>query len=338
MNQQTLINHSAQATPAVGAAGAVIARKGVLAWEPIAAGAPGPGQILVRTIRSLVSPGTELSFWCGTHAQLDDPTNRWAKYPFHPGYCAVGTVEAVGADITGFIPGDIVACDGRHAPLLLLDAAQNLIAKVPAGIDTACAPFAKFHSIVGGIRSTLPPLIDGPVVVVGSGIIGILAAQWLRAAGIDVSVEDVSTERLSQAAACGLAVRSPTDPEQAPAAIIDATGVASLVPQLLARVARNGTVVLLGSPRTPVEIDIYRHIHAKSVSLIGAHGGRFPHKGKVSQQSFFEEGLAMMADGRSDVRPLITQVIRPQILAEAYAALAGRTPGWLGVELEWSHA
>lgn len=317
--------------------GAVITATGVLGWEPVVAATPGANEVLVRATRTLVSPGTEMSLWCGTHAQLTDPANRWAKYPFRSGYCAVGIVEAVGDNITEFSPGDRVAYNGRHAALMMVDVPNALIAKIPEGLDDASAPFAMFHSIVGGTRLTMPMHVEGTVIMVGAGIIGILAAQWLKCQGLNVLVEDVARDRLEIAAACGLSVRLPTVPGEAPIAIIDATGVSSLIPKQLERVRKNGTVVLLGSPRTPVEIDVYRLIHSKSVSLVGAHGCRFPMKGEVSQQSFFNQGLAMMADGRSRVTPLISHVIAPQRLEEAYTAIAAKTPGWLGVELEWNN-
>lgn len=337
MNTQYARANSSSTSQSVQALGAVITATGVLDWEPVAITTPGANEVLIRATRTLISPGTEMALWCGTHAQLNDPANRWAKYPFRSGYCAVGVIEAVGSNITEFCVGDRVAYNGRHASLMMVDVPNALIAKVPVGLDDASAVFAMFHSIVGGTRLTMPMQVDGTVIMVGAGIIGILAAQWLKSQGLTVLVEDVAPDRLEIAAACGLAVRLPTDPGEAPSAIIDATGVSSLIPKQLERVRKNGTVVLLGSPRTPVEIDVYRLIHSKSVSLVGAHGCRYPVKGEISQQTFFNQGLTMMADGRSRVAPLISHVIAPQRLGEAYAAIAARTPGWLGVELEWTN-
>jgi NADPH:quinone reductase-like Zn-dependent oxidoreductase len=59
-------------------------------------------QVLVATDYSLISPGTELALYTGTHTGLSNPNNSWAKYPFSPGYAIVGRVIAVGSEITEF--------------------------------------------------------------------------------------------------------------------------------------------------------------------------------------------------------------------------------------------
>jgi hypothetical protein len=58
---------------------------------------PGPGEVLIRAKKTLISTGTEgicLSrlFEAGSH------WDRWVKYPFYPGYSMVGQVAAVGSN------------------------------------------------------------------------------------------------------------------------------------------------------------------------------------------------------------------------------------------------
>ncbi len=38
-------------------------------------------QVLVKNEFSLISSGTELALYTGTHSELSDPKNMWAKYP-----------------------------------------------------------------------------------------------------------------------------------------------------------------------------------------------------------------------------------------------------------------
>ena len=49
---------------------------------------PRPGQVLVRTEASFVSPGTELAVYTGTHQWLKDPNLPDWKFPFRSGYSA----------------------------------------------------------------------------------------------------------------------------------------------------------------------------------------------------------------------------------------------------------
>src|SRR5437868_14820308 len=82
--------------------------------------APGPGQVLVRTAASFVSPGTELAVYTGTHQWLKDPNLPDWKFHFRPGYSADGRIVAVGSAIQGWQPGDRVSYPGNHASAELL--------------------------------------------------------------------------------------------------------------------------------------------------------------------------------------------------------------------------
>src|SRR5437868_12132821 len=96
--------------------------------------APGPGQVLVRTAASFVSPGTELAVYTGTHQWLRDPNLPDWKFPFRPGYSAAGTVIAVGAQVTICKPGDRASYPGNHASheLLTLGHERGRIWQLPS--------------------------------------------------------------------------------------------------------------------------------------------------------------------------------------------------------------
>src|SRR5262249_23128568 len=81
---------------------------------------PAANQVLVRTEASVLSAGTELAVWTGTHQWLQDPNLPDWKFPFRPGSSAAGTVVAVGADIRDLQPGDRVSYPGNHASAELL--------------------------------------------------------------------------------------------------------------------------------------------------------------------------------------------------------------------------
>src|SRR4249920_3561805 len=102
-----------------------------------------PGQLLIRTTRTLVSAGTErmlvdfgkAGFIEKARQQPDKvrmaldkvrtdglmPTVEAVRnkldQPLAMGYCNVGEVIEVGAGVTGFSPGDRVASNGRHAEI-----------------------------------------------------------------------------------------------------------------------------------------------------------------------------------------------------------------------------
>ena len=74
---------------------------------------PGPHQVLIKTQLTMVSQGTELAGLRGTHTRSNIPNPpAWLCYPSVPGYLQVGTVEAVGKDVTGYAVGDRVIGEG----------------------------------------------------------------------------------------------------------------------------------------------------------------------------------------------------------------------------------
>ncbi len=92
--------------------------------------------MLVRTHRSLVSPGTELSFFEGTHISLPDPGNLWAKYPFRSGYATIGEVVEIGADAPANSPrvGARIFFFGYHATWNLLSP-EKVWLETPAALS-----------------------------------------------------------------------------------------------------------------------------------------------------------------------------------------------------------
>src|SRR5215831_2239177 len=78
---------------------------------------PGPRQLPVRTERTAVSAGTELTGLLGANAR--------SRFPAYPGYSNVGVVERAGDGVDGLRAGDRVLSMGRHQTHLLLDLAPD---------------------------------------------------------------------------------------------------------------------------------------------------------------------------------------------------------------------
>lgn len=94
--------------------------------------------------------------------------------PLPLGYCNVGRVVAVGKGVAEFKVGDRVASNGNHAEFVCVP--KNLVAKVPDDITDEEAAFTVIGSIgLQGIR-LLNPQLGETVVVVGLGLIGLVAA------------------------------------------------------------------------------------------------------------------------------------------------------------------
>ena len=197
------------------------------------------GHVLIQTTRTLVSLGTERMLVEFGKANLIDkarqqpdkvkqvldkiktdglqPTleavfNKLGQ-PLPLGYCNVGRVVAVGKGVAEFNVGDRVASNGNHAEFVCVP--KNLVAKVPDDITDEEAAFTVIGSIgLQGIR-LLNPQLGETVVVVGLGLIGLVAAQLLRANGCKVIGVDFDQQKVDMAASKGIVVVNPgrgTDP------------------------------------------------------------------------------------------------------------------------------
>ena len=254
--------------------------------EPQQRPAPAARQVLVLTEHTLVSPGTELAMYEGTHSALNDPENLFAKYPHRPGHTAIGRVEAKGESVTELQLGERIFFFGTHSTWTLMNPEEAVWLPVPDGAPIQKVLLARLVQIAATAYYCLRRH-PGSAIVLGAGLIGIFSAQVLQIQGVrKVVVQDVNAKRLELArrlgiSSCVLATGLDLRPSlvelgSEPDAIVEATGVQDLIPHALGAVRRLGDVILLGSPRGRVDLDPYKLVHRKGVALIGAHEGIYP--------------------------------------------------------------
>lgn len=309
-----------------------------------------PAELRIRTHYSLISPGTELAIFCGEHVGLADPQNLFAKYPFTPGYAAVGEVLEVGPLVEGFVRGQFVYFEGAHESVAIVDAVRKNVRPLPEGIDLRLAPFARLAQISStALLVCQLPESPATIAIVGLGLIGILAAQLLQAAGHRIIGADTIDARREWARSVGIERVVETDGRdlaqrlRAAAAgaeidiCIEATGSAPVVQTALELVRSRGQVVLLGSPRGKAEIDLYNHIHLRGVALTGAHE-RLLRADPARLRATVDGMLQCIANGKLVIAPLVSKVVQPTDLAEAYRLLHTDRQNTLGVLLDWQSA
>jgi len=202
-------------------------RSGKLELLEVPAPSPGPGQVLVRSVYSVVSPGTEkmaMDFartsLLGKARQRPDLVKQVTRKllqegpvqtyravssrldaPQPLGYSLAGIVESAGEGVVGLVPGDRVACAGagyaNHAEWNVVP--ENLVARVPDGVALDQAAYATVGAIaLQGVRLAQPTLGE-IAAVIGLGLIGQLAVQLLRANGCRVLGLDTDPARVKQA-------------------------------------------------------------------------------------------------------------------------------------------
>jgi threonine dehydrogenase-like Zn-dependent dehydrogenase len=108
--------------------------------------------------------------------------------------------------------------------------------------------------------------------------------------------------------------------------------------------ARNGELILLGTPRGSHEADVaplLRAVHRASPNLTikGAHGGSLPSVPTPFVKHSTQRNVAILLDmierGDLHLEPLITRMARPDEAAEVYAELRDHPERALGVMFDW---
>jgi predicted dehydrogenase/threonine dehydrogenase-like Zn-dependent dehydrogenase len=206
-------------------------RSGELVVLDVPAPACKPGGVLVRTLYSLISTGTEmmkvtearLSLLGKARARPDQvrkvldsmaqqgPVATYKKAintldSYTPlGYSLCGVVVEVGAGAEEFAVGDVVAAAGNefalHAEVNWVP--TNLCVRVPAEVEPQQAAFATVGAIaMQGVRRGEAQLGE-LACVIGLGLIGQLVVRLLTAAGVRVVGIDTVAERCRMAEAAG---------------------------------------------------------------------------------------------------------------------------------------
>lgn len=221
---------------------AVLTRPGYFEIEDRPIPKPGRGEVLIRIARVGIC-GTDMHIFHGNYAA--------DSLPMVPGHEFTGTIQALGADVTGLTLGskavvdmnigcgacywcrrnEILNCpemqqmgitmDGAFAEYMVVPA--RLVIPAPAHVaDEVLALTEPLSCVVRAARKA-QITFGQSVLVMGAGPIGNLHVQLLRTIGAaPIIVTDLSAERVQMALDCGADI-GVSDPARLKQAVMDAT-------------------------------------------------------------------------------------------------------------------
>jgi len=307
---------------------------GELREEPLTA--PGEGEVHVRALYSAVSRGTEALVFRGAvpeamHAEMRGPFQGGDfPAPVKYGYMSVGVVEE--APGTEELVGRTVFCLHPHQDAYVVPV--EAVVPVPDHVPPARAVLA------ANVETALNGVWDakvGPgdrVVVIGAGVVGLLAAWIARAIpATEVTVVDPAESRGPIAAALGLGWQ-PSPPTSADAdVVIHASGTAAGAADALACAGVEGTVVELswfGTAEVPLPLG--EAFHPRRITLRSSQVGRIPpqraprwtHRRRMDavMRLLEDPGLDALISGESDFEQL--PEVMPALVAGAGETLCHR--------------
>ncbi len=297
----------------------------------------GPDQVLLRTLVSGVSTGTETRVFSGTQVG--------SQYPLIPGYENIGVVAATAPDVTEFHLGDLAyvgkslwvgpyhSCWGAHVQYAiqyshdLIPLGTDLEPLEGVGIKTSSIAFR------GVNRAKVK---QGEIVaVVGLGLIGHMAAQIAVHFGGRVVGFEPDPERRKAATNAGIQhVFDPTGISgyqkivelfgRGADVVIDATGASALLESSIGLLEpkgwqspwpESGRVVMLGSYTNSVSIHYSPWLFDYEPILLPS---------RDSDRSDMENTAQLINDGFINPTKIPYKVFKPEQAQQAYEGIVNK--------------
>ena len=312
---------------------------------------PAEGEVLVRSVASGISTGTELLAYRGeldpslaTDEHLSGLEGTFS-YPFRYGYSIVGVVEETDSEVP---VGTLVFAFHPHQDRFVVPARDLIL--LEAGTDPRLAVLLPLLETALQISLDAGEVRHEPVVVLGLGPVGLLSALLLQRAGADVLAVEPVAWRREIATGLGLAVAPSTVGAECATWIADRTEGAGV--PLVVEVSGNpaalaGALDVLAHEGTALVASWYG---TKPVSL--PLGGAF-HRRRLAVRSTQVSTIPASASGRWTVSrrrrvaaELLTELQEKLHIvathefaftdaAAAYAALDARQPDLLHAGLRY---
>ena len=313
-------------------------------WTDLTLPEPGPGDVLVKTLVTAISPGTERWTLRGFHLGT--------KFPCVPGYHRIGIVEQCGSDVTNLKVGDVVyGSSGRWeeeniscifgAHVSHSVAAAGAYRLVDSTIpDPATLENMAFTILAGvgnrGIRFC-EVQADEKVLIIGAGFVGICAAQLAALRGAHPVLLEKNPERAEFVRGIVPDVVECDDPELdakltalAPGGfdlLYDTVGHAATTDAMVQKTRRQGKLLLqaqyFDKEKCAIDLD---QIKVKELTMKTTCG---------TDQKDFEDTLDNIREGRLKVAPTITHRFDAADALKGYELLHTGKPFNLGIVFHW---
>ncbi|RZL04378.1 MAG: zinc-binding alcohol dehydrogenase [Rubrivivax sp.] len=322
---------SAPATQPLAAQACWLVEPGRAQWRDEDLRPPGPDEVLVRTLHSGISRGTEALVFRGEvpvseHQRMRAPFQAGDfPAPVKYGYNNVGIVEQGPADLLD----QAVFCLYPHQTRYVVPA--EAVHCLPPDVPPARAVLAaNVETAVNALWDAAPRLGDR-IAVVGGGTVGLLVA-WLagRLPGCAVEVVDNNPARRGLAEHLGLSFASPDTARPGADLVVHASGRPEGLTTALGLAAFESTVLEMSwFGEQAVSVPLGGAFHARRLTLKSSQVGHVAteQRGRWSYRRRMALALSLLNDPRLDA--LITDTSPftelPSVLAKLAQGLNSHT-------------
>lgn len=241
---------------------------------------PSDGDVLVRTLHSAVSRGTETSVFRGLvptseYERMRAPSQEGDfPWPVKYGYLNVGVVEQGPPALRGRTVFTLFP----HQSAFVVPA--DAVVPVPEGVPARRAVLAGAVETAVNVLWDAAPLVGDRITVVGAGMIGCCIARLAHGIlGVDVTLVDVDPARLAIADRLGVAFAQPEDAPRHRDVVINASGAAEGLELALETVVTEGEVIEASwYADRPVTLKLGADFHSRRLTIrssqVGVVSGR----------------------------------------------------------------
>jgi threonine dehydrogenase-like Zn-dependent dehydrogenase len=293
---------------------------------------PGPGEVVVRTLFSGISSGTERLVYRGqvpADLALDDTIDVLGgafRYPFAYGYACVGEVEDTGRPVFAFQPHqDVFAA--RPGDLIPLPAVDPASATLFPLVETALQVTLDAGT---GYRDR--------VVVLGAGVLGLLTALLLQRSGQRPLCAEPQAGRRALAASLGVTAAAPGEltNEDVPL-VIDASGNPEAPGMALNMLAHEGTLLVASwFGTTPVVLPLGGAFHRRRLTIRSTQVSTIPARLSATWTRSRRRMEAAELLPELPLKELCTHVFPFSQAAEAFRAVDESAPGLMHAVLDYN--
>jgi threonine dehydrogenase-like Zn-dependent dehydrogenase len=292
--------------------------------RPVGLPEPGPDDVVVRTVRSGISRGTETLVFRGA-VPRDQRARMRAPFqegdfpgPVKYGYLNVGAVEEGPAELRG----RTVFCLYPHQTAYVVPA--GAVCVVPDDVPPARAVLAGTVETAVNALWDAAPAVGDRVAVVGGGMVGCCVARLLqRYPAVQVTLVDVDPGRAEVASALGVGFALPDDAPDGLDLVVHTSATSAGLQCSLDLLAAEGSVIDLSwYGDTEVRLSLGGAFHARRLSIRSSQVGalspaRAPRRTAADRLTL---GLELLRDPAFDA--LLTGESRFDELPDVMARLA----------------
>jgi threonine dehydrogenase-like Zn-dependent dehydrogenase len=243
--------------------------------RPVGLPEPESGDVVVRTVRSGISRGTETLVFRGA-VPLDQRERMRAPFqegdfpgPVKYGYLNVGAVEEGPAELRG----RMVFCLYPHQTAYVVPAGS--VSVVPEDVPPARAVLAGTVETAINALWDAAPAVGDRVAVVGAGMVGCCVARLLRRyPAVHVTLVDVDPGRADVAAALGVGFALPDDAPRDLDLVVHTSATSAGLQRSLDLLAAESTVIDLSwYGDTEVRLSLGGAFHSRRLAIRSSEVG-----------------------------------------------------------------